>query len=184
MLVDGAIFDLSESHAVEARLDVLWENRLSKTTDRSELLDGQLVRLTLSGDDKAFEVLVRRYQKMVYNVIYRMINSHEAAADLTQETFVRGYKALHRFRQGASFRPWLLKIATNACLNSIRDTKQCDSLESLLEENPQLEPASQYDLEEEVAIRFSHDQLNAALSTVYESAPDLRVALPARLQLW
>src|SRR5205823_1613622 len=70
--------------------------------------DRQLVSLTLRGNNRAYEILVRRYQKLVYNVLYQMLQSHESAADVTQDTFLRAYRGLNSFRLESSFKPWLL----------------------------------------------------------------------------
>lgn len=129
------------------------------------LSENELIARTLSGQKKAFEVIVRRYQKLVYNVIYQMVQSHDSAADLTQETFFKAYKNLGSFRNNASLKPWLLKIASNSTLNFIRDSKSryFDSLEELLEESPQSEPSSRESVEEEVELRFSQLMLSEAM---------------------
>jgi RNA polymerase sigma-70 factor (ECF subfamily) len=131
--------------------------------DINSLADADLVGKTRAGDNKAFEALVRRYQKLVYNVIYQMIRNHDSASDLTQDTFLKAYRALPGFDTNKSFKPWLLKIATNSTLNLIRDQKGQQSLEELLETNPQAEPASSEDLEQEVEWRVSQHMLFDAL---------------------
>jgi RNA polymerase sigma-70 factor (ECF subfamily) len=129
------------------------------------LADNELVALTLSGQKKAFEGIVRRYQKLVYNVVFQMVQSHDAALDLTQDTFLKAYKNLGAFRSDAKLKPWLLKIASNTTLNYIRDSKSryFDSLEELLEESPQAEPSSADNVEAEVETRFSQAMLSDAL---------------------
>jgi len=133
-----------------------------------QLDDGRLIAFTLSGQSKAYEVLVRRYQKLVYNVLFQMLRDHEAASDLTQDTFLKAYKALSTFRSDSPFKPWLLRIATNSGLNQIRGAKakEHDSLEGILEENPLGEPASKQDVETEVEWRLSSAMLNDALATL------------------
>lgn len=140
------------------------DKTVTKISD--DLDDTGLVRLTLSGNKKAYEVLVRRYQKLVYNVLYQMVRSHETAGDLTQETFMKAYRALSTFKLDAKFKPWLLKIATNSCLNMIRDVKESDSLEAMLEENPHAEPPGRQDVEEEVEWRLTQQMLSDALEQV------------------
>src|SRR5215813_9551190 len=130
----------------------------------ANLDDGKLVSLALNGDGDAYEVLVRRYQKLVYNVLYEMVRNHDTAADLTQDTFLKAFRGLARFRQEAPFKPWLLRIATNCGLNWIRDSKIDDSLEEILEENPAAEPAGRQNVEAEVARRMSQAQLSQALA--------------------
>lgn len=128
--------------------------------------DSELIGLTLRGTSRAYEVIVRRYQKLVYNVSYQMLQNHETAADVTQDTFVKAFNALHTFRQEAPFKPWLLRIATNSGLNKIRESKSRDhdSLDYILEENAQAEPASGQNVEAEVEWRLSQAMVTKALS--------------------
>ncbi len=135
---------------------------------RSELdqaKDHELVSQSLHGNGRAYEVLVRRYQKLVYNVLYQMLQNHESAADVTQDTFIRAYRALSSFKLDAPFKPWLLRIATNTGLNKVRESKnrEHDSLDSILEEHSTAEPASKQDVEAEVEWRLSQVRLTDAL---------------------
>jgi len=136
--------------------------------ETEKIEDSQLIALTLSGNAKAYEAIVRRYQKLVYNVLYQMFHDHETAADVTQETFMKAFKALSTFRKESPFKPWLLRIATNSGLNVIRSAKSKyhDSLDSMLEENPLGEPSSGQNVESEVEWRLSHAMLNDALATL------------------
>ncbi len=129
----------------------------------SEPDDQSLIDLALAGDSKAFECLLRRYQKLVYNLLFQMVRSHEIAADLTQDSFLKVFKSLHMFRRGANFKPWLLRIATNSCLNYLRDNKQASSLDALLEAEPYMEPACSINVEREVELRISQQELFTAL---------------------
>ncbi len=75
------------------------------------------IKRSLRGDSEAFESLVRRYQRMIYSLAYRMTGSASEAEDLTQETFIRAHGDLVRFRSEAKFSSWLYRIAMNLCLN-------------------------------------------------------------------
>src|SRR5213080_3599898 len=75
------------------------------------------------GDLAAFNWLVLRYQARVYNLCYRMLSDPDSAADATQEAFLSAYKAIGRF-QGGQFRSWVLRIATNVCLDMLRSQKR------------------------------------------------------------
>src|SRR5437868_742119 len=79
------------------------------------------------GDLLAFNWLVLRYQTRVYNLCYRMLSDPDAAADATQEAFLSAYKAMGRFK-GGQFRAWVLRIATNACLDVLRSQKKRPTL--------------------------------------------------------
>jgi RNA polymerase sigma-70 factor (ECF subfamily) len=81
--------------------------------------DTALVEAAIAGDTAAFDVLVTRHRRSVYQVCYRFVNHHEDAADLTQDTFVRAWKALGSFRGQARFSTWIYRIAVNVCLNRV-----------------------------------------------------------------
>jgi RNA polymerase sigma-70 factor (ECF subfamily) len=75
------------------------------------------------GDLDAFNWLVLRYQTRVYNLCYRMLSDPDAAADATQDAFLSAWRAMPRFK-GEQFRTWLLRIATNGCLDVLRSRKR------------------------------------------------------------
>jgi len=81
--------------------------------------DGRLVQGTLAGDLAAFEELVERHRPVVYRVAARVVGREEAE-DVTQETFLRAYHRLSRFRGESAFRSWLLRIAHNTAVNAAR----------------------------------------------------------------
>ncbi|MDH3307936.1 MAG: RNA polymerase sigma factor [Acidimicrobiia bacterium] len=85
-----------------------------------ELDDATLVALSKEGDQRAFGVLVRRHQASVARLAGFVSGSFDAAEDITQETFVKAYRALDRFQDGAPFRPWILRIAANTAKNHRR----------------------------------------------------------------
>ena len=81
--------------------------------------DSDLVGETLAGDMAAFEELVDRHRAVVYRVAARVVGREEAE-DVTQETFLRAYHRLRRFRGQSAFRSWLLRIAHNTAVNAAR----------------------------------------------------------------
>ncbi|HIE50637.1 MAG TPA: sigma-70 family RNA polymerase sigma factor [Armatimonadetes bacterium] len=85
-----------------------------------EPTDETLVQRCLNGDTEAFDALVRRYQRPIYNLAYRLTSDPEEANDLAQEIFLRVYERLHTFQPEAAFRPWLYRVATNWCLNALK----------------------------------------------------------------
>ncbi|MFM7230687.1 MAG: RNA polymerase sigma factor [bacterium] len=84
------------------------------------LEDAELVRRSLSGDPRACRDLVRRYQRPVYSVIARMVRRAEDAEDLTQETFVKAFRALDRFDTERPFAAWILTIASRLAIDHLR----------------------------------------------------------------
>lgn len=81
-----------------------------------------LVDAARGGDLDAFDTLVRRYQERIYATIYHLTANHEDAADLTQETFIKAYRALKSFRGDSSFFTWLYRIGINKALNFLKQS--------------------------------------------------------------
>ncbi|MFQ6133751.1 MAG: RNA polymerase sigma factor [Armatimonadota bacterium] len=82
--------------------------------------DDLLVQRTLSGDTGAFEMLVDRYRTRVYNLAYRMVGDRDRADDLAQDAFIRAYRGLGTYRPGRKFSSWLFAIASNLCVDALR----------------------------------------------------------------
>jgi RNA polymerase sigma-70 factor (ECF subfamily) len=89
------------------------------------------VRQAQQGDVRAFEQLFQQYQKGIYNAIYQIVRSESDAADLTQDVFVRAYRALPRLQSPEAFTSWLYRIAINLSRNHLRDSARArtESLE-------------------------------------------------------
>lgn len=85
-------------------------------------IEARLLEWAREGNQAAFAELMAHYERMVYSLIYRMMGDADDAYDLTQNTFVKAYLALTRFRQGGQrhFSAWLMRIATNQCLDVLR----------------------------------------------------------------
>jgi len=77
--------------------------------------DEELVKRFLEGDQQSFNLLMWRWEKRLYQFIYRMVGNQEEAQDLCQESFLRAYRSLRGFKQKAKFSSWLYKIALNLC---------------------------------------------------------------------
>jgi len=78
-----------------------------------------LVAEARRGDVSAFNLLVREYQQLAYNVAYRILGNEDGAIDATQDAFLRAYRSLHQLH-GESFKAWLLRIVTNCCYDQLR----------------------------------------------------------------
>ncbi len=85
--------------------------------------DRTLVRQAQSGDYTAFDVLVQKYQERIYGTLYHMTSNHEDANDLTQETFIKAYKALGSFKGDSSFFTWVYRIGVNKTINFLKGRK-------------------------------------------------------------
>jgi len=86
--------------------------------------DLQLVERTNAGDQRAFELLVIKYQRRIERLIARMVRDTDQVQDIAQETFIRAYRALHQFRGEAQFYTWLYRIAVNTAKKALLDMKR------------------------------------------------------------
>src|SRR5262245_62300905 len=85
----------------------------------AELTEAALVDACLAGRTGAFDLIVERHRRPVYQLCYRYVGNHEDASDLAQDVFVRAYRGLRNFRGQSSLATWLYRIAVNVCLNRI-----------------------------------------------------------------
>jgi len=81
--------------------------------------DRVLVQACLQGHREAFDAIVERHQRQVYQLCYRFVGNHEDASDLAQDVFIRAYRGLHSFKGNSAFTTWLYRIAVNVCLNRV-----------------------------------------------------------------
>jgi len=102
-------------------------------TDLDGADDRTLVTAFLDGRREAFDVIVERHRRTVYQVCYRFVGNHEDAADLAQDVFVRAFKGLKNFKGESSLGTWLYRVGVNACLNRVAtkrpETEPIDSVQ-------------------------------------------------------
>lgn len=91
-----------------------------------EETDIALMARIKKNDTKAFELLLARHQRSVYNLAYRFLNDEREAEDITQETFIRVFKAAKTYVPEAKFTTWIYTIVKNLCFNTIRKRKTVD----------------------------------------------------------
>jgi len=82
--------------------------------------DVELIHRVQSGDTESFDELMKRYAASVYKVTYSLTRNHADADDMSQETFIRAYRAIARFDEKYQFYTWLRRIAVNLCLNHLK----------------------------------------------------------------
>ena len=101
----------------------------------TDLKEKDLIRKAKQGDMHAFEELILKHEKIVYNVALRMMNHGEDAKDISQEVFLKAYRSLSNFDERSAFSTWLYRITHNTCIDEMRKRKgkQNYSLEEELE---------------------------------------------------
>ena len=86
--------------------------------------DALLVERTVAGDQKAFELLVIKYQRRIQRLIGRMVRDVDLVPDIAQETFIRAYRAIPQFRGDSAFYTWLYRIAVNTAKKALMELKR------------------------------------------------------------
>lgn len=94
-----------------------------------EETDKNLVIRAQNGEERAFRLLVERYQRKVYSVAYSMVRHQEDAMDLSQEAFIKAYRNLARFQGSSSFYTWIYRITVNLCIDYLRKSGRVQSVD-------------------------------------------------------
>lgn len=141
----------------------------------SGLSDNQLIEAAKAGDEDAFSEVVARYRNPLTNFLFRMLGDYEEAVDLAQESFVRVYFALGRYRTDHAFSTYIYRIATNLAITELRKRKRRRilSMTGLFDfgegEVKDLEPE---DLRPNPAQRLAMDERGRAIETALASLPE------------
>jgi RNA polymerase sigma-70 factor (ECF subfamily) len=88
--------------------------------NQGEDSDLETVQKVQAGDTDAFEVLIKHHDKMVFNLLYRMLGDYEDASEVAQEVFLSAFRSIRRFRAESSFSTWLYRIAVNQAKNRLK----------------------------------------------------------------
>jgi len=141
----------------------------------------QLLEAARAGSLAAFEELVLRYEKKIYNYCYRMTNNEQDAEDLTQEVFIKVYKNLKSFRGNSHFSTWVYRIAHNICIDRYRRMKISSvslSAGGSGEDDKEIEIASNDQSPEEAVI--TREQQELLQKCITELKPQYRSAIVLR----
>jgi RNA polymerase sigma-70 factor, ECF subfamily len=93
---------------------------MSHLLDLANLPDADVVALAQSGREPAFRELIRRYERPVFSLVFRMVRDRELAEDLTQDTFIKVLNNIERYRPEFKLSSWLFKIANNVAIDHLR----------------------------------------------------------------
>lgn len=148
--------------------------------------DLQLVERTVAGDQRAYELLVIKYQRRIERLIARMVRDPDMVQDIAQETFLRAYRALHQFRGDAQFYTWLYRIAVNTAKKSLMDMRRDPVvMESALQisddEDETFRARNEPSTDETPETVIAAKEIAAAVNAAMEALPeDLRQAVTLR----
>jgi RNA polymerase sigma-70 factor (ECF subfamily) len=149
--------------------------------------DLMLVERTVAGDQRAFELLVIKYQRRIQRLIGRMVRDQDLVQDIAQETFIRAYRALAQFRGDAQFYTWLYRIAVNTAKKALVDLKRDPTIsESALrgggdEDDETSGVENELTTAETPETELAAKEIAAAVNSAMEALPDeLRQAVTLR----
>ena len=101
-----------------------------------------LIQRCLSGDQRAWEQIVRLYWRKVFNIAYKFVGKHDEAEDLAQDVFLKIFKSLDTFDRRANFQTWLISVSRNLCIDHYRSVrKERETIDRDVDAN-ELSPAS------------------------------------------
>ena len=156
------------------------------TQSQSGNSDALLVERAVAGDQRAFELLVIKYQRRIERLIGRMVRDTNLVEDIAQETFIRAYRALHQFRGDAQFYTWLYRIAVNTAKRFLLKLKNDpavfqSSLQASDEDDETFQRRSEPSTDETPESVLAAKEIGQAVNAALEALPDdLKQALTLR----
>ena len=147
-----------------------------------KVTDQQLVERVQKGDKKAFDLLVMKYQQRIVNLVSRFVRNPTDALDVTQDAFIKAYRALPNFRGESAFYTWMYRIAVNTAKNhlAVQSRRPLDA-EQDISEIEQFEgdnALKEYATPEHLILR---DEIQATVIRAIEELPeDLKIAITLR----
>ena len=137
-----------------------------------------LIERCLAGDQAAWETIVRQNWRKVFNVAYKFVGKHDEAEDLTQDIFLKIFKALSTFDRRANFQTWIVSISRNLCIDHYRSVRKERQTLARDVDMSDLQPAS---AERGPYAAAEHQDLRAQLRVALETLPStLRTAVVLR----
>jgi len=137
-----------------------------------------LIEQCLSGDQVAWETIVRQNWRKVFNVAYKFVGKHDEAEDLTQDIFLKIFRALNTFDRRANFQTWIISISRNLCIDHYRSVRKERQTIAREVDTTELQPASR---ERTPYALAEHQDLRAQLKQALETLPiTLRTAVVLR----
>lgn len=144
--------------------------------------DAELIKRVQAGDKSAYDLLVRKYQSKIINLIGRYIKDHALAMDVAQETFIKAYKGLKNFRGDSAFYTWLYRIAINAAKNQlVSSARRNPEIGVDASEAEQFSDATMLRHEDSPErVLLAEEIRSHVISTIEELPEDLRLAITLR----
>lgn len=121
-----------------------------------------IIKQCVAGYTESYAILVERYQKMVYNIAYRMLGDEDTAKDIAQESFISAFSGLRHFHNGSKFSTWLYSIVMNKCRDYLKSRKTHIPIEEI----PEVVDHNRANPEEALREKQTMEEIQAALDAM------------------
>ena len=149
----------------------------SSAPSSSESID-ELIERCLAGDERAWDRIVTQHWRRVFNVAYKFVGRHDVAEDLTQDIFLKIFRALGTFDRRANFQTWLISVSRNLCIDHYRSVRK---ERELVDRSVDAEDASPVSREPDALTALERSDRRVLLHRALEQLPDtLRTAVLMR----
>lgn len=132
----------------------------------TEVSEKKIIEKVLGGDANAFEELVLKYEKTVYNLALRMVGDRDDAFDMTQEAFIKAYGSLSSFRGDSKFSVWIYRITTNVCLDFLRSKSRKQQVSLTVSDDDEDAQLDIPDPEQQLIKKISMQSVEEGLKTL------------------
>lgn len=148
----------------------------------ASVTDQQLVERVQNGDNKAFDLLVRKYQHKVVSLVSRYVNDHAEALDIAQEAFIKAWRALPNFRGDSQFYTWIYRIAVNTAKNYLvsRGRRPTAYASDVDDQEDQILQGKMKDVDTPEALALTDEIRDTVLAAIDDLPEDLRTAIVLR----
>jgi RNA polymerase sigma-70 factor (ECF subfamily) len=148
----------------------------------ASVTDQQLVERVQNGDNKAFDLLVRKYQHKVVSLVSRYVNDHAEALDISQEAFIKAWRALPNFRGDSQFYTWIYRIAVNTAKNYLvsRGRRPTAYASDVDDQEDQTLQGRMKDVDTPEALALTDEIRDTVLAAIDALPEDLRTAIVLR----
>jgi RNA polymerase sigma-70 factor, ECF subfamily len=139
--------------------------------------DRRIVERVLGGDAEAFNLLIRRWEKPIYNFIFRMIGDRDEAMDLCQDSFLKAFRELRTLKDPDRFSAWLYRIAHNSCFSMLRRDRGKTFVELMPDDHSVRSPIEVQLAVEKALQQLPEEQREAVILKVYQNLRFDEIAL-------
>jgi len=142
--------------------------------------DDYLVLKSQDGDARSFELLILKYQRRIFNVIYRVVRNEDIVEDLAQETFLNAFNSIKNFKRQSSFYTWIYRVAVNISLNYLSKQKKLKVVDdAVMETESVVDRIATYDMSPEKSLR-SKESTSVIFKAIDKLPDDMRIAIMLR----